>query len=247
MPLFEFLMGQAGSIACEKLVEGAAKSWKNTRSPVITQARLGGIAPETIMTFASASELFTGRYEDDTRPFYFLDSDERNGWGGELRFQFVVYNPTAESLFVEGISGNKQAVNMKPCSSVCFPEEVIMRSRLMRFLSDLDRNGPSMQLYELSGPQRITRSEAYYFDEVPVEIQAGDSVNFSIIFTAKARAYSVKPYVRLRLGQQQEVYDVPMSRPAYLYPTNCVPAEERYVRTASDVAPFFRIAGSPVL
>ena len=35
---------------------------------------------------------------------------------------------------------------------------------------------------------------------------------------------------------------VPMPRPAYVYPADCAFADERYVRTASDVAPFFKLA-----
>lgn len=67
-------------------------------------------------------------------------------------------------------------------------------------------------------------------------------MDFSIIFIAKRRAFNIKPYIRLRLGQQQEIFDVPMPRPAYVYPADCVFADERYVRTASDVALFFKLA-----
>lgn len=225
-----------------RVVEGvsrkATRIVKDVKPPQFTDVILGGIPPEIIATTMSAEKLLTGDISVDNSIDHYINADSKNGWVSECRIRFLLTNKRSLPLRILGINPGKTRCDIRPASSVLFPAQGALMGEAIRFECDLDKNQPSMRRFDLVDFSKRYRSGEYYFDEGFIEIEPERTNFFSIIFTAKAHAYRIQPYIVYQTGKNVETLTIPLDREVYIYPAKDINSTELFRKSFSLEPPY---------
>lgn len=210
----------------------------SNRPPKIENVMLGGIPPEYIATISPAKELLTGDMYVDNSPSHYIKAEPNNGWADECRIRFTLTNESSRSLRIVGILANQTPCSIRPSSSVLFPTQGTPTGDGLRFECRLDKGQPSMRRFDLVNFERRYRSEEYYFDEGFIEVNANETVFFSIVFVAKENAYRIQPEIVYTAGKRTYSIEIPLARDVFVYPLKDIPESGLFRKSFSSEPPY---------